>query len=325
MSAVLPLSYEVEAFSGIHMRENFRLFASVFLFLLILCPCISTAEDNNNNWFIEGGNSVLMEHYTATWCETCAQIDPWISDFADSRGSRLIRIALHDPENDPLGSLITSERLSKYPGGQDLAPSFWFDSSNQIQGLVAPIDLDRALLNSESNRDSDTKVSISVIEGISHNSLDIVVHFDIETNLSNSQASIFLLVDQTIDNSLAVNGITQHEDVPRAYVNIEILANHSINEISSESNFNSGFSNVSMLRNSDGYTISLNYLLDDEDVADISIVAAHELTIENERSTIGATALSFSQYSNGNSISFLVPLLFITIISLMISLKGRFL
>ncbi len=291
----------------------------------MLTPYVSSAEDSNNNWYIEGGNSVLMEHYTATWCDTCAQVDPWISDFADSRGSRLVRIALHDPENDPLGNLITSERLSKFSDGQDLAPSFWFDSSNQIQGLVAPIDLDRALLNSEGDRSSDTKVSISVIQDIGNNSLDIVVHFGVDTNLSNSQASIFLLVDKIIDNSLATNGIVHHEDVPRAYVNIEILANHSISEISHKSNFNSGFSNVSMSRNSDGYTVSLSYLLNNEDVADVSIVAAHELTIGNERSTIGATALSLSQYSNDDGISILMPLFLITIFSLLISLKGRFL
>jgi hypothetical protein len=25
---------------------------------------------------LEGGNSVLMEQFTATWCDVCAQIDP---------------------------------------------------------------------------------------------------------------------------------------------------------------------------------------------------------------------------------------------------------
>ena len=71
-----------------------------------------SAEDETNNWYIEGGNSVLMEQYTATWCDVCAEIDTWIGDFADNRGSRLVRIALHDPIADPLGNSISSERLS---------------------------------------------------------------------------------------------------------------------------------------------------------------------------------------------------------------------
>ena len=70
------------------------------------------ADDESDNWYAEGGNSVLMEQFTATWCDVCAKIDPWVSNFADERGSRLVRIALHDPVADPLGSSISSERLS---------------------------------------------------------------------------------------------------------------------------------------------------------------------------------------------------------------------
>lgn len=182
---------------------------------MILSSPISIAEDETNDWYVEGGNSVLMEHYTATWCDVCAKIDPWISNFVDDRGSRLIRIALHDPVNDPLGDSITSERLSNFPDGQDLAPSFWFDSDNQIKGLVAPVDLDRALLNSESNRDSDTSISILVSKDEINNSLKLVVDFFSEDNISDSQASIFLLEDTSIDKSLATNSITWHEDVTK--------------------------------------------------------------------------------------------------------------
>jgi hypothetical protein len=35
----------------------------------------------------------------------------------------------------------------------ELAPSFWFDSNNEIKGTVDLVDLDRALLNSEGVRD----------------------------------------------------------------------------------------------------------------------------------------------------------------------------
>ena len=58
---------------------------------MIFIPTISLADDDNETWYIEGGNSVIMEQYTATWCDVCAKIDPWISDFVDDRGSRIIR------------------------------------------------------------------------------------------------------------------------------------------------------------------------------------------------------------------------------------------
>ena len=43
---------------------------------MILTSPISIAEDKTDDWYVEGGNSILMEHYTATWCDVCAKIDP---------------------------------------------------------------------------------------------------------------------------------------------------------------------------------------------------------------------------------------------------------
>ncbi|MDG1542607.1 MAG: hypothetical protein P8Q32_01590 [Candidatus Thalassarchaeaceae archaeon] len=307
------------------MREKSTFYISLFLFFMILTSPISIAEDKTDDWYVEGGNSILMEHYTATWCDVCAKIDPWISDFVDDRGSRMIRIALHDPVDDPLGDSITSERLSNFPNGQDLAPSFWFDSDNQIKGLVAPVDLDRALLNSESNRDSDTPISILVSKDETNNSLKLVVDFVSEDNISDSQASIFLLEDTSIEKSLATNGITWHEDVTKGYVNIDILENHSNGKILTDSNFNSGFSNISIIRTSDGYTVNLDYILSDEDINDISIVAAHEHTDDGQRSTLGAVSLLLGPPSNNDGISIFIPFISITIISALILFKGRFL
>ena len=65
------------------MRGNIRFCGFTVLLLLVVSSSNIVAEDEPNNWYIEGGNSVLLEQYTATWCDVCAQIDPWISDFAD--------------------------------------------------------------------------------------------------------------------------------------------------------------------------------------------------------------------------------------------------
>jgi hypothetical protein len=304
------------------MRENSKFYTSFFLLFIIFSSPVSIAEDGANNWYVEGGNSVLMEQYTATWCDVCAKIDPWIGNFVEDRGSRLIRVALHDPINDPLGDSITSERLSNFPEGQALAPSFWFDSSNEIKGLVAPVDLDRALLFSEGNRETDTLISILVTEEIT-NSLKLSINFYFTDNISNSQASIFLLADKTIDKSLATNGITKHEDVTRGYANIEILENHSIHTVLFDSNFNSGFSNISLVRTSDGYIVNLEYSLVDDVIEDISIVAVHEYTVDEERSTLGAVSLSLGHTSSVARISIFIPLLFIVIISSLILFKDQ--
>ena len=266
-----------------------------------------------------------MEQFTATWCDVCAQIDPWVSNFADERGSRLVRIALHDPVSDPLGSSISSERLSIHSNSMELAPSFWFDSNNEIKGTVDPVDLDRALLNSEGVRESDTIISISGAENFDSNSMDLIVNLFNVDNSSNSQVSIFLLSEIIIDKSQAINGITTHEDVAIGYLNMEINTNFSIDDMTSETNFNSRFTNISMTRNVNSFQINLDFPLGNEDIEDISIVVAHEKIVDGQRSTLGAVSLNLDNSQNSNGINVVLPLIAICIISTVILFKDRFL
>ena len=307
------------------MRGNIRFCGFTVLLLLVVSSSNIVAEDEPNNWYTEGGNSVLLEQYTATWCDVCAQIDPWISNFADDRGSRLVRIALHDPLEDPLGSIISSERLSIHSNSMELAPSFWFDSNNEIKGAVDSVDLDRALLNSEGVRDSDTIISISGTESFDTDSMNLKVNLFNIDNSSNSQVSIFLLAEVIIDKSQATNGITTHEDVAVGYLNMEIDTNLSIEEVTSETNFNMRFTNISMTRIIDSFEVNLDFFLENQDFEDFSIVVAHEKTVDGQRSTLGAVSLSLENSQDSNGINVIFPLIIICLISTVILFKDRFL
>lgn len=307
------------------MRGNIRFCGFTVLLLLVVSSSNIVAEDESNNWYTEGGNSVLLEQYTATWCDVCAQIDPWVSNFADDRGSRLVRIALHDPLEDPLGSIISSERLSIHSNSMELAPSFWFDSNNEIKGAVDSVDLDRALLNSEGVRDSDTIISISGTESFDTDSMNLKVNLFNIDNSSNSQVSIFLLAEVIIDKSQATNGITTHEDVAVGYLNMEIDTNLSIGEVTSETNFNMRFTNISMTRIIDSFELNLDFFLENQDFEDFSIVVAHEKTVDGQRSTLGAVSLSLENSQDSNGINVIFPLIIICLISTVILFKDRFL
>ena len=307
------------------MRGNIRFCGFTVLLLLVVSSSNIVAEDESNNWYIEGGNSVLLEQYTATWCDVCAQIDPWVSNFADDRGSRLVRIALHDPLEDPLGSIISSERLSIHSNSMELAPSFWFDSNNEIKGAVDSVDLDRALLNSEGVRDSDSIISISGTESFDTDSMNLKVNLFNIDNSSNSQVSIFLLAEVNIDKSQATNGITTHEDVAVGYMNMEIDTNLTIEEVTSETNFNMRFTNISMTRNIDSFEVNLDFSLENQNFEDYSIVVAHEKTVDGQRSTLGAVSLSLDNSQDSNGINVIFPLIIICLVSTVILFKDRFL
>ena len=307
------------------MDRNCRFWGIVVLLLLILNSTQITAEDESDNWYVQGGNTVLLEQYTATWCDVCAKIDPWVSDFADNRGSRLVRIALHDPISDPLGSQISNERLSIHSNSMELAPSFWFDSRNEIKGAVEPVDLDRALLNSEGIRSSDTIISISAIESSDKKSMSFEIQLFNISNSSNSQLSIFLLADIVIDNSLATNGITKHEDVAVGYLNTEIDSNFTIGDSTNYTVFSQKFTNFSMTKHSEKIVVTIDTLFVDGGVDDYSIVVAHEIVSDDERLTLGAVSLSFTDSEISYGINVFVPLSIICFVSVIILFKDRFL
>ena len=45
------------------------------------------------------GRSVLIEEITTTWCESCADIDPYLMGVADAHGSRIAMVAYHPSDN----------------------------------------------------------------------------------------------------------------------------------------------------------------------------------------------------------------------------------
>ena len=174
-------------------------------------------------------------------------------------------------------------------------------------------------------RESDTIISISGAENFDSNSMDLRVNLFNVDNSSNSQVSIFLLADIIIDKSQATNGITTHEDVAVGYLNMEIDTNFSTDDITSETNFNSRFTNFSMTRNVNSFQINLDFPLGNEDIEDISIVVAHEKIVDGQRSTLGAVSLDLDNSQNSNGINVVFPLIVICIISTVILFKDRFL
>ena len=56
----------------------------------------SIEPDEWDGWgVVEGGYSILVEEYTATWCPRCAEIDPDLSIVAEEHGKRIAMVSYH--------------------------------------------------------------------------------------------------------------------------------------------------------------------------------------------------------------------------------------
>ena len=95
---------------------------AVTLTILFLLPMI-TADQRiaDESRAASGGHAVLLEQYTATWCDTCATVDPWVTEFTESHSSRIVRVALHPDDHDPFGSALTTKRITQKQANESVS------------------------------------------------------------------------------------------------------------------------------------------------------------------------------------------------------------
>ena len=280
----------------------------------------SNAESTENSWSAEGGYTVLAEQFTAAWCEVCADVDPWIPEFTESNGNRVARVALHDDFDDPLGTPITEHRTSRYSNGTPNAPSFWFDGDLLAGGAPDRSSMHRQLLSAEGARSGDTSIKINAT--FDSGMISIVVSLREWEAIGETQISIFVTENSvTIDESQAINGITIHHDVVRAYREAPLGAEGE------------GWSFGDGLSWMENYTISHSpneiifsssiFIPPDKDPSELSIVAVHETTGDSEsHETMGVLRLEIGDSPVGSSISIIAPMALVMILSTL-SFKGR--
>ena len=104
---------------------------AVLLIVAILLPISTIAQTSKQTSFYSSGSAatVLIEEHTATYCTTCAEIDPMLLNFLEDNGNRAIRIAIHPPGEDPLGSEISTHRLALHGDQLAVTPPFFMDGN----------------------------------------------------------------------------------------------------------------------------------------------------------------------------------------------------
>ena len=197
----------------------------VILIALILLPLAGAdtrAPDESRD--ARGGHAILLEQYTATWCDTCATVDPWISEFTDDHAGRVVRVALHPDDHDPFGSPLTTERLALKQSEQQYSlPTFWFDGEGELEGQVSQSLLENSLRSAEVNREHWIGMHVwwDTWDNQLHDDVQqLAIH--IEEDLSeNASITVFRLESLEMTSEIANNGIDVHHDVATQLVTFD--------------------------------------------------------------------------------------------------------
>lgn len=113
-----------------------------------------------------GGRTLLVEEYTATWCSICSEVDPELESVADSHGSRIALVALHPTDgSDALQPKAAEHRITRMKAINptiESTPTFVVEGGTPREGYDAWQDVQRDILNTELVRQNVTSMSFEV-------------------------------------------------------------------------------------------------------------------------------------------------------------------
>lgn len=264
-----------------------RLLAVLFVFAIIL-PISTMAQTSKETSFSSNGSAatVLIEEHTATYCTTCAEIDPMLLQFLEDNGNRAIRIAMHPLGEDPLGSEISSHRLALHGGELAVTPTFVMDGRVVSQGSVDRIDMQMNLRSSEIAKEG--VISIEGEVDVSQNSIHVSspkLILGIEEHLT-----IFIVEREvSLEPGTASNGLDKNHDVARAMLSLDDGGNISSEILPVGWDF--------LVHDAEGP--SVEFFADEMDPYSFDVVIVLEKSEGGDGSVLSSTLVALSDRSEG--------------------------
>ena len=129
---------------------------------------------------IIGGRTILVEEITATWCQSCTEIDPYLEEVSQSHGSRIALIALHPNDGVDVFSSDASEaridRLALSHDNYTGTPSFSVNGLDYHEGPQSWPTVQREILDEETKRSDYQEISVDIQETGNFIQLDIATN-----------------------------------------------------------------------------------------------------------------------------------------------------
>ena len=286
------------------------------ILMIQLLPYLSHAEVKNyaEDWdediTISGGRTILVEEISATWCTSCADIDPYLQQVADAHGSRISIVTYHPTDGEdafqPEAAKYRIERMRTINSEVGSTPSFVVESGELRVGPDSWPDVQKDILKEETNRQEFSKLSFTISKlsqqySATVNSLELL-EVDYETQLT------FMLMAHEME---VPDGFINPGENHRDRV---VIATSTCN-LNSNSLSNVGFSNISGTNCLDDFTVNFPAS------GKFSLILLHEATdstVEsnsNYASPLGVVEFAYRDIELENDADFM-PLVFFSIIAI---------
>ncbi|DAC53392.1 MAG TPA: hypothetical protein HA320_04755 [Candidatus Poseidoniaceae archaeon] len=150
--------------------------AVILCCILLMMPFANARSIEPSEWdgwaVVEGGYSILVEEYTATWCPRCAEIDPDLGIVAEEHGKRIAMVSYHPDDGiDAFGPEAAQHRIQRLksldretPG----YPSFVVNNGVIREDVSSWPDVTSDILRAESNQRAYTKLTVTAQTNETH-------------------------------------------------------------------------------------------------------------------------------------------------------------
>ena len=291
--------------AGGHNLSIVKFLISVLICVILFIPTssaliVDASEKWNETYLVEGGRSLLVEELSATWCESCAEIDPYLMEVADSHGSRIAMVTYHPSDGvdafQPLAAKHRIERLSITHPGIGSTPTFIVDGGQQRIGPQSWPDVQKDILSKEVTNLKPSRLSFEISKNNNETFTASIKSFSDYDNGVNKSQLTFMLVK----HSLAV---PEEFDNPGGKYRDRVV--HGLVECNLQNNsitYSSGFLYSNIDDNSCQSGFSVTSELEDE----FSVLLLHEkvyqnLSSEEPSSTYGVVEFAFRNLESDES------------------------
>ena len=297
------------------MRQPFAIMI-VICFLTQLGAGISQAEVKNfdEEWneeiAVAGGRTVLVEELSATWCVSCAEIDPYLQQVADAHGSRISIVTYHPSDGEdafqPAAAKHRIERMKLVNPQIGATPSFVVESGLLRIGPDSWPDVQKDILKAETNRQEVSKLAFTIAKDGNNYSASIsnieLMEVSYETQIT------FLLMNHGVEMP---DGFFNPGESHRDRV---VIATSSCN-IGTNVTQNIGFSDSTVTDCLSDFTV--NFTNDGK----FSVILIHEATNEvllsspNLANSLGVVEFAYRDIEIQSETN-IMPIVFLSIISI---------
>ena len=277
---------------------------------------ISQAEIKNFNdeWngeiSVVGGRTVLVEELSATWCVSCAEIDPYLNQVADAHGSRISIVTYHPSDGEdafqPAAAKHRIERMKLVNPQIGATPTFVVESGQLRIGPDSWPDVQKDILKAETNRQEVSKLSFEITKDGDNYSASIA---NIELMQVNYATQItFLLMNHEVEMPEGFfNPGENHRD--------RVIVATSSCSIGTNATQNIGFSKVTATDCLKDFTVNFT------NQGKFSVVLIHEATNEvllsspNHANSLGVVEFAYRDIEIQSQTN-IMPIVFFSIISI---------